>query len=102
MKQFTTVDQTAKLIELGFVDPKSQKCICADYAYSIGELIEMLPQTIKAYYDLCILSTPQGWWILYGIIGDGDMWSIEYEVYRSELIDALYEMVVKLKEDGVI
>ena len=36
------------------------------------------------------------------MIGDGDMWSIEHEVYRNEHIDALYNMIVKLKENGVI
>lgn len=40
--------------------------------------------------------------MLYGMIGDGDKWSIEHEVYRNELIDALYDMCVKLKEEGVI
>lgn len=106
MKLYTNQDQTAKLIELGFEKPKSivghDGYWGYDYAYSTGELIEILPRTIKSYYDLSVLSTSQGWGVLYGIIGDGDMWSIEYEVYRSELIDALYAMVVKLKEEGVI
>lgn len=115
MKQYTTPEQTAKLIELGFKKPKfeieTQLCnikgqpmrvatIVGDY--SIGELIEILPRTIKNYYDLSILSTSQGWWVLYGMISDGDIWSVEYELYRKELIDALYAMVVKLKEEGVI
>ena len=108
MKQYLNSEQTAKLIELGLPKPKSMN---GEYngwqfmptpAYSIGELIEMLPRTIKSYYDLCILSTTQGWWILYGIIGDGDMWSVEYEVHSNELIYALYEMAIKLKEEGVI
>ena len=118
MKQFTSIDQTAKLIELGFEKPSNTivkeepiyregsiidwKPIAEEGAYSIGELIEMLPRTIKLYYDLNILSTSQGWWVLYGMIGDGDIWSIEYEVYRGELIDALYEMCIKLKKEGVI
>lgn len=73
-----------------------------DFNYSIGELIEMLPRTIKNYYDLSILSTLQGWWVLYGMISDGDMWSVERELYRGELIDALYEMIIKLKEEKLI
>ena len=108
MKQYTTPDQTAKLIELGFEKPKgladaepsSGKWVRP--AYSIGELIEMLPQTINVFYDLSIMSSHKGWWVLYGMFGDGDMWSIEHEVYRNELIDALYDMLVKLKEMGVI
>ena len=119
MKQYLNSDQTAKLIELGFEKPKNTiyKQVAKrkigygiiewedageEGSYSAVELIDMLPRTIKSYYDLCILSTSQGWWVLYGIIGDGDMWSIEYEVYRSELIDSLFAMAVKLKEEGVI
>lgn len=115
MRQYTTTEQTAKLIELGFEKPTGiSKCnvgtgtwgyrpLCEPhYAYSIGELIEILPLTIKLYYDLCILTTTQGWWVLYGMIGDGDMWSVEYEVYRSELIDAIFALIVILKEEEVI
>ncbi len=125
MKQYTTPEQTSKLIELGFEKPKSiggykpklsveyegeqvsRVDVSEDtdspiYAYSIGKLIEMLPQTIKNYYDLSIFSTLQGWRVLYGMIGDGDMWSVEYELYRKELIDALYDMIVKLKEEKLI
>lgn len=111
MRQYTTPDQTAKLIKLGFEKPCSIASVEPIYgmggisvakAYSIGELIEMLPRTIKLYYDINILCTTQGWWVLYGMIGDGDMWSVEYELYRKELIDALYMMILRLKEDGVI
>jgi hypothetical protein len=112
MTQYTTTEQTAKLIELGFERPFRNEYlhIVEEYGYavnkernfSIGDLIEMLPQTIKLYYDLSIFSTSQGWWVLYGMIGDGDMWSIEHEVYRDDLIDALYDMILKLKAEGVI
>lgn len=108
MKQYTSKEQTAKLIELGFEKPRCATMFWRDNKevteinYTIGELIEMLPRTIKLYYDLNILCTTQGWWVLYGMIGDGDMWSVEYELYRKELIDALYDMIVKLKEKGVI
>lgn len=126
MKQYTTPEQTAKLIELGLPKPKTpisysypdqseqQKAYEAslgldpylatvdqiefEYAYSIGELIEMLPQTINVFYDLSIMSSHRGWWVLYGMIGDGGMWSIEHEVYRNDLIDALYAMILQLKE----
>lgn len=113
MKQYLNSNQTAKLIELGFEKPKSIIDAWAhetdidmeyvyEYAYSIGELIELLPRKIFNYYDISILSTPQYWEVLYGMIGDGDMWSVEYTIYRVELIDALYDMVIKLKEEGVI
>lgn len=107
MKQDTTPEQTAKLIELGFTQPKTKLPFEVannelGYTYSIGELISILPQTINTFYNLSILSDHKGWWVLYGMIGDGDMWSIEYEVYRNEIIDALYDMIVKLKEEVIL
>lgn len=126
MKQYTDESQTAKLIELGLPKPKNERWVldvanestpsiqnivkCQDY--SIGELIEMLPMTI----------TDQIWWGedkgeegVWGLRIDTNgtefMWTVSYErdysahLYlegRSELIDALYDMVVKLKEEGVI
>ena len=107
MKMYLDESQTAKLIELGFEKPTMKNVPTPEGEvneewYSIGELIEMLPQTIYVFYDLSIMRSHKGWWVLYGMIGDGDMWSIEHEVYRNELIDALYDMVVKLKEEGII
>lgn len=111
MRHFTTPAQTAKLIGLGFEKPRALVNKYYDFdaeayaevkAYSIGELIAILPETIKIFYDLSILRSHNGWWVLYGLIGDGDMWSVEHEVYRNDLVDALYNMIIKLKEDGVI
>ena len=57
MKQHTTPDQTAKLIELGFEKPSSISSVEPIYgiggisvakAYNIGELIEMLPREDRA------------------------------------------------------
>lgn len=100
MKQYTTPEQTAKLIELGFEKPNSIVYASAyqeeegadpdveyEYAYSVGELIEMLG------YDL------------YNIQYLGLSWEVKsekVEVKEEELIDALYNMCVKLKEDGAI
>ena len=103
MKQYTSKDQTAKLIELGFPEP-SPKYIHiggvsydSNHNYSIGELIEFLPEQITDEYD--------------------DVTSLEFsktEVYytnfrvmsyyknSAELIDALFNMCVTLKEEGVI
>ena len=61
MRQYTNESQTAKLIELGFEKPKNERWVL-DVAnestpsiqnivkkqdYSIGELIEMLPQEFR-------------------------------------------------------
>lgn len=95
MKQYTSPGQTAKLIELGFEKPKSYHDIewdgmeAYDYqiAYSIGELVEMLG------YDL------------YSIHYKGLAWEVKserVETREPELIDALYEMAIKLKEEEII
>lgn len=122
MKQYTTPEQTAKLIEMGFAKPKSiwalsrncpsdiqlsyessleltirvEERFIPEYAYSIGELIEMLPPKIDGR-NLVIER--------YEELGQ---WLVCYEsclgVYSmsAELSDALYDMVIKLKEEGVI
>ena len=118
MKQYTTPEQTAKLIELGFEKPKS----LADAepssgewvrpAYSIGELIKMLPMTIAAEIWWGENKGEEGvWGLRIDTSGREYGWDISYErddsayLYRegrSELIDALYDMIIKLKEEGVI
>ena len=112
MRQFTTPDQTAQLIELGFEKPKSIASVEPIYgmggisvakAYTIGELIEMLPEVLAPSND-ADLEMPLS------ISTDSFMWTVEYdggcfspyEAASNELIDALYDMIVKLKEEGVI
>lgn len=115
MKQYTSSEQTAKLIGLGFKKPKSIIDVWAhetdidmeyeyEFAYSIGELIEMLPTKIEAEvtdeYDseTAYLQIEEGWAISYF-----NGWcTVEKYTRATELIDALYEMCVKLKEEGVI
>jgi Uma2 family endonuclease len=102
MKQYTNEIQTAKLIELGFEKPSmaapSLKWVNGEPTfepqYTIGELIEMLP-TIVDDFTL---------WI--GRDERSNQWFVKYHprtlVVDEELIDALYDMIVKLKEEGVI
>lgn len=111
MKQYTTPEQTAKLIELGFEKPSNTivkeepiyregsiidwKPIAEEGAYSIGELIEMLPRGLNGeLLEISAVTLCCYKWMVrypYGII-----------IYKNELIDALYNMCVKLKEEGVI
>lgn len=109
MKQYTSQDQTTKLIELGFEKPKTivdkyYDFDAEDYKevnhYSIGELIEMLPieledvgidTTLAIHFDNNIANVEY-----IGVLG------IEYSIVKEELIDALYDMIVKLKDKGVI
>lgn len=104
MRQTTLPEQTAKLIELGFENPKNmvEGELYSDiyFAYSIGELIEMLPDEIyvdENTYSKVIDKTA----VCY--------YSWELEIYaipicdiQEELIDNLYDMLVLLKEEGVI
>jgi hypothetical protein len=111
MKQYLTPEQTDKLIELGFEKPKSCSGFSIDetkdavfyYDYSIGELIEMLPKAIGD--DYLDISSPYGedddWLVAYGQLLY-DEWEALYTFLNKELIDAFYDMILKLKEDGVI
>ena len=111
MKQYTSKEQTAKLIELGFEKPRYY---CADkytiihtgfgiINYSIGELIEMLPEATcrsnndDIHYYITIYNDAMYWNIAYRDSDDELC-----HIVADELIDALYDMVVKLKEEGVI
>ena len=110
MKQYLSPEQTAKLIELGFEKPSSIASVEPIYgmggisvakAYSIGELIEMLPQEIN---DDALPDRLEAY------IDHNKMWTVEYNnilgalfsTYRTELIDALYDMIIQLKEEEVI
>ena len=102
MKQHTTPEQTARLIELGFEEPKAShryfegNTLHINNNYSIGELIEMLPDKID------------GRNLVFERYVKLEKWLVCYEVclgvysMSAELCDALYEMAVKLREEGVI
>ena len=111
MKQYTTPEQTAKLIKLGLPKPRyysEDKYFIIHVGfevinYSIGELIEMLQKRVYQIEDSGI---PCDLNIHY----DGGTWLIVFISERDgrfktemfELIDALYLMLVKLKEAEVI
>ena len=106
MQQYTTPDQTAKLIELGFEKPKSKVLFEVGndelgYTYSIGELIEMLPTAIEIGdgYALSIYHNRAEWMVSYD---DNGVYLPIYSTDKDELIDALYNLCVKLKDEGVI
>lgn len=109
MKMYLDESQTAKLMELGLPKPSSIASVEPIYgmggisvakAYSIGELIEMLPKKIEMSDDetgelevsfgfVCMV-----YYTSFGVI--------YYDIEAKELIDALYVMILKLKEEGVI
>lgn len=117
MKMYTSRDQTAKLIELGFEKPKSIIDVWAheteidmeyeyEFAYSIGELIEMLPQYFE--YKGGVTGIPIDYYALtirQNVVMYCDPYMDWVEIQcddHKELIDNLYDMVVRLKEEGVI
>lgn len=107
MKQYTSIEQTAKLIQLGFEKPKSEVKAeqAGDYAwynpaYSIGELIEMLPSYVEwkgNYYNLRIeTECTYSWTVFYEptLIVKAKI----FPVYDggSCLIDILYNVLINL------
>lgn len=104
MKQYTTNEQTAKLIELGLADSireERYKRGSLPKNYSIGELLSFLPKSIKVndlFFTLCIHSSTDYWIVEYADISFGT----QARLYKEELIDALFAEIVILKEEGVI
>lgn len=107
MRQYTNESQTAKLIELGFEEPKSirypqneeevDRVDSIDFLisdYSIGELIDFIPDTGNEF-----MRNRQ-------IFGQGVRFYGERCIYdfdeEDELIDNLFNLVVRLKENGEI
>ena len=112
MRQYTSESQTARLIELGFEKPKSRIVkqrfdrstsswitIGEKGDYSIGELIEML-MAIKAV-RLCIDNEYDHRSLIVKRLLDGK-WDILYGNVGQELVDLLFDAILKLKEEGVI
>ena len=118
MKQYLDQQQTAKLIELGFEKKKvimqfvpkrgAPKVALIDPNFSIGELIEMLPKCCRYKYgdktyrtQLQIKYYMVRWHVVYSKF-ESDHCGYLHECFGEELIDALYDMVIKLKEEGII
>ena len=110
MKQYTTPEQTAKLIELG-LEPSTRIPFEVGNdelgrTFSIGELIEMLPQYID--YKGGVAGMPIDYHSLTirrNIVMYCDPYMDWIEIQcddHKELIDNLYDMVTMLKEEGVI
>lgn len=115
MKQYTNESQTAKLIELGFEKPKTKLPfeVANDelgYTYSIGELLSFLPRCIETSYDTAVLEisydSDDGEWYCGHRWYYNRGWRLFGNDYKTiddtELVDALYRYIVKLKEEGVI
>ena len=107
MKQYLSPEQTAKLIELGFERPSpSFYSIGATWVqcegnYSIGELLSFLPENIAKENEMpstLNISLLNGEWC----VEYADFLGADFSFHSVELIDAVFNMIVKLKEEGVI
>lgn len=108
MRQFTTPQQTTKLIELGFEKPKCATMFWRDEKevteinYTMGELLSFCPEVISndkfGYATINIFHDTINWVVGYDDV-DGIM---RFGTSDIELIDALCTMCRKLKEEGVI
>lgn len=110
MRQYTNKEQTQHLIELGF--PKPQTVINEyrvlelnpygpvefEYAYSIGELIELLGMHLMGIHPTTVCDLP----IIYVVQYQRNLKKLAYKETQGELIDKLYEACVELKNEGVI
>lgn len=116
MKQYLAPQQTAKLIELGVEKPKGwyvdgvtnniNLYVNIDenpmmFNYSVGELLSFLPPIIPqgSGYYINITHDSVSWVIDYQQHGDTQY---KYIVSDVELIDAIFDMILRLKEEGVI
>ena len=106
MRLYTNESQTAKLLELGF-EPKQVPATCGwadDENYSIGELIEMLPEAIceskddSYHYFLSIETDSLTWKVFY----ESEDEVILCSTFGVELVDALCSMLTVLKRQGTL
>lgn len=116
MKQYTTPEQTAKLVELGLPKPNGLEFLVREkdnpdnaqiiqrMAYSIGELIEMLPEAIceskddDYHYFLSIETDSLTWKVFY----ESEDEVVLCSTFGVELVDALCSMVTILKRQGTL
>jgi hypothetical protein len=109
---YTNESQTAKLMELGFEKPKSIEKVtyieqygCGyEAAYSIGELIGMLPESIceskddSYHYFLSIETDSLTWKVFY----ESEDEVVLCSTFGVELVDALCSMAIILKRQGTL
>lgn len=110
MKQYTTNDQTTKLIKWCF-EPElkirvkrvglSKFKIDHDCNFAIGELLSFLPENVAKENEMpstLNISLMNGEWC----VEYADSLGSDFSFRNVELIDAIFDMLTKLKEKGVI
>lgn len=105
MKQHTTPEQTAKLIELGFEKPTMKNIPTPEGEineewYSIGELIEILLSNSHHKISIYNVGLRQHKVLFKKLINR--KFKVLFSEVGYEPIDLLFNCIVKLKEEGVI
>lgn len=106
MKKYLSKEQTEKLYSLGFAIPEyitefwKGGCIERRVSYSIGDLIELLPENFIINNERVYLEFDKEG--ARYIFSPKHKFS-KYIMYaHNELIDNLFDLLVKLKEDKII
>ena len=126
MKSYTDIEQSKKLIELG-IDVNTADMMWDDWslidegwklsvgyypeiekdygrkcypAWSLAALAKILPHRIDDRYELVLGKLPdnKGWYVCYDDIDH----FLKHYVTNSNLIDACYEMILKIHEQKLI
>ena len=113
MRQYTTPEQTAKLIELGFKKPPKKgllfqsnigNCLAdlmlAEENYCIGELMQMLLHKPHCKVSIYNVGLKQYKVLFKKLINR--KFKVLFREVGDEPIDLLFNCIVKLKEEGVI
>ena len=106
MKKYLSKEQTEKLYNLGFSIPEyitefwKDGYIERKVSYSIGDLIELLPENITINNESVDLEIDKNG-VRYDLSLNHKF--SKYAMYaHDELIDNLFDLLVKLKEDKII
>lgn len=122
IKSFSDLEQSRKLAEILPIDsadmwydnngesiagrPEVRYCSFVGLAsmnipcWSLAALLDVLPHRIDDRYALVSgkLSANEGWYVCY----DDDNGDIDYYFHNSNLIDACYEMILKLHDQNFL
>ena len=108
MKTELTIEESAKLIELG-VDPKlaSKETFIFNKIFTFTDILSILPKEIDNGYNLNIDITGKYYGAAYVCWDEDENWDavikdICFEAIASELIDALYQLLCWVIENGYI
>ena len=109
MKTELTVEQSAKLIELGVDASLASKCRVQDEAdlFDLSDILSILPKEIKGY-QLHIDATIKGYSAAYYVIYDDEIMDIDEidngdgSFSAPELTDSLYKLLIWTIENNYL